>query len=124
MTYMRDMHAILERCGLNPPPFEEWHAYYSENTELWPLRKEYKLVGGILFKGHTLHVAVDPEWQNRWVTKTMLRAWRDWKNEVDLYATPPKENEKAIELCRRLGMVHKGLDETGQFEVFVKPATT
>ena len=125
MTYLRDLYAILERCGDKPPPFEEWHAYWTENAEFWPIvGKDRKLIGGVLFKGHTVHVSVAPEWQCRWLTKTMLKAYRVWTHDCDIVAHPHKSNARAIELCRRLGMRHDGTDPTGQFELFVKPATT
>lgn len=110
MSYLRDLHAVLVRCEMAPPPFDQWSAFYSDNAEMWPIldRKTAKLIGGVMFKGHTVHLAVDPMWQGRWVTKTLLRAYRAWSHDCEIHATPHKDNARAIELCRRLGLEHRG----------------
>jgi ribosomal protein S18 acetylase RimI-like enzyme len=95
---------IMVACHMDVPLREQWIAHYmGENCELWPLMKGDKLVGGILFTGHVLHIAVHPDWQGRWVTKDMLRGYRAWYHEVTLYAYPHKNNAQAIELLKRLG---------------------
>lgn len=122
MSQLEQFYDILAECGLDVPNRELWLAYYTDNTEFWPLtNKAGQLMGGILFKGHTIHVAVKPEVQGRWINKTMLKAYREWKHPVDLIAHPACENVRAIELCKRLGFTHRGC-ERGH-EIFVKEAT-
>lgn len=124
MTEMRHFYDVLVRCKLSPPPFEEWHAFYSVNTALWPIiaRDTGEMIGGVLFKGHLIHMAVVPEWQGRWLNKTVLRAYRTWTNEADVIAAIPPDNTQAITLAQRLGWKHRGVEEG--FEIYVKEKAT
>jgi GNAT superfamily N-acetyltransferase len=120
MVYMPDFYQVLVRCGMKPPPYEQWRAHYSHNSDLWPItdRDTQRLIGGLLFKGHLVHIAIEPEWQGRWISKTLLRAEREWTPQADVIAAIPPDNAKAIELVRRLGWKHRGQEEG--FEIYAK----
>lgn len=103
---MMDMPAFYDlmlECGMRPPPKDEWLERVSRNSELWPICKEGKFVGGILFVGQTIHIAVLPEWHQRWVTKSILRGFRNWQHDCPIEASPEKSNVIAIEFVKRLG---------------------
>lgn len=106
MTYLRDFYDVMGECGMDRPPWKAWHAHATDNAELWPLldRKTRKLIGGVFFKGHTVHIAVKPEWQGRWISKTLLAAYRQWTHDCEIVAHPPKGNKAAVALCERLGL--------------------
>jgi hypothetical protein len=111
MDFLRRMYDILGECGEELPPWKQWRAFATENAELWPIEGGGKMIGGILFKGHTMHVAVLPEWRGRWVKPSQLRAWRQFQHPVNLYATPT--NEESRELAVRLGFVECKPDDPG-----------
>lgn len=117
-TPLEQFYEVMIACGMKVPDYEVWARHYSENAELWPIEKEGRLIGGILFKGHMIHIAVHPEWHGRWLTKAMLRGYQQWTPECDVLAMIPKENAEAIELARRLGFVRKA--PINSFEVFIK----
>lgn len=119
--YLAPFYAIMEQAGMVPPPFRQWREALAENYALWPIEGERgsgEMVGGILFVGHTIHIAVLPEWRGRWVRPSLLRAWREWTEiKADMYATPDASNKEAIELIRRLGAKH--IRREGDHEVFI-----
>lgn len=119
---LRDFYEILGACGMQRPPWDVWYAAATDNAELWPIIRGGRMIGGVLFKGHSIHIAVLPEWQGRWVTKSMLRAWRtQYEHECDLYATPDTSNRAACELCERLGF--RLQRRLGQSSIYVKERT-
>jgi RimJ/RimL family protein N-acetyltransferase len=120
MTMMRELYDVLVRCDMSPPPFEEWSAYYSENAELWPIAKDGKFVGGVLFKGHTVHIAVHPDWQGRWLTAAMLRGYRAWTHDCEIFATPALNNAAACRLAERLGLERRGQTDCGRYAIYIK----
>lgn len=111
---------VTRNCGMYEPNREEWLRWASENAEFWPIIKRGELIGGVLFKGHTVHIAVKPEWQGRWVTKSMLRAYPLWKPQADVVAPIFKTRRQAIELAERLGF--ERLEETDHYYLYVKRA--
>jgi RimJ/RimL family protein N-acetyltransferase len=123
---LRTCYEILGECGMERPPFEEWRRTASENGEVWPIagvdKGEPLVVGFVLFKGHSIHVAVKPAWRGRWIKPSMLKAWRSkYEHECDLYATPDRFNMPARRLAERLGF---RLQYTlGQSAVYVKERT-
>lgn len=118
---MRDFYDVMQACGMNVPPIEAWLAHYSQNSELWPIMREGKMIGGVLFKGHLVHIAVRPEWHGRWITRDMLRGYRSWIHDVPIVATPPRENAQACALAERLGMKRTGVTGPGgQFIIYEK----
>jgi RimJ/RimL family protein N-acetyltransferase len=122
VTHLRDFYDVMGACGMARPEWEAWHAWATDNAELWPLTdKTGKLVGGVFFKGHTVHIAVHPDWQGKWISKTMLKAYREWTHECEIVATPPADNVAACELARRLGFKERGRT-SADYIIFVKEA--
>lgn len=121
MDYLRDFYEVMQACGIAHMPWEAWQAHASENAELWPITdKEGKLVGGVFFKGQTIHIAVHPDWHGKWISKKLLSAYRQWTHECEIVATPEVNNQPARELASRLGFKFCGLTENGRFAKYVK----
>lgn len=119
MDAMRRFHQILEATGQNPPPFEAWSARFpAGRRDLWPLCKAGQMIGGVLFLDNVAHIAVLPEWQGRWLTKGLLRAYRTWTHAVPIVAAPLRTNRPARLLARRLGF--KRITRQGEFIVYHK----
>lgn len=113
---------VMLECGMEPPPLVAWRAYVGSNSALWPIAKDGEFIGGILFIGHTIHIAVKPEWHGRWVTKSILRAFKEtWQHDVDIHAYPLVGNEEANNLVKRLGFKYKGREN--QANHYVKEPT-
>jgi RimJ/RimL family protein N-acetyltransferase len=124
VTYLRDFYDVMGACGMTRPGWEAWHAWATDNAELWPLTdKTGKLVGGVFFKGQTVHIAVHPEWQGRWISKALLRAYKTWTHECEIVAAPEVGNKPARNLAERLGFEYRGLTPNGLFAIYVKEAT-
>ena len=103
---------LMMACGIHDPIGREgWLRFYSENSELWPVIKQGEMVGGVLFKGHTVHIAIRPDWQKRWITKAMLRGYAHWKPTVDVVAPINKQRPDARRLADRLGLVLRSEDD-------------
>lgn len=118
---LRQCYDIMLECGQKAPPFDEWAAHATDNAEVWPINRGAEMVGFVMFKGHTIHVSVRPAWQGRWVTKEMVRAWReDYPHACDLYATPDTDNLRARALAARLGFRLKTI--VGNSAIYVKEA--
>lgn len=122
VDHLRAFYDVMVSCGLTVPPWEAWKAHASENAELWPIIKGGELVGGIFFKGQTIHIAVRPDWQGRWITPTILRAFRQWQHECEIVATPPQDNKAACALAERVGFKFRAPHR--QFRVYAKEPTT
>lgn len=119
---MREFYDVMVACGMNVPPIEAWLAHYSLETELWPITdSEGRMFGGILFKNHMVHIAVRPEYHGRWVSPKLLRAYRAWTHDCDIFATPHQDNRRAIEFAKRLGFQESG--SHGEFIILKKEAT-
>lgn len=103
MDYLRDFYEIIGECGQARPPYEVWREWATDNADFWPIGAGAKLIGGVLFKGHTVHIAVLPQWQKRWIKPSHLRAWRQFPHTVDLYATPLASNVAACRMAEALG---------------------
>lgn len=108
---LRAFYEIIGATGAPRPSWEVWKEHASDNAELWPIQREGKMIGGVLFKGHTVHIAILPEWHGRWITKAMLRAWRQFDHGVNLYATPTSDSARV--LAERLGFVLCKDDDPG-----------
>lgn len=123
---LRACYELMGECGLKRPPWAQWREHASENAEVWPIgggAKNAELVGFILFKEHTIHIAVKPQWHGRWVRPSMFKAWRDtYAHACDLYATPDANNAPAIALCERLGFrrTDENIGQPDNSIVFVK----
>lgn len=103
MDFLREFYDIIGECGIPRPPYEAWRAWATDNAELWPVCHQEKMVGGVLWKGSTVHIAVRPGWHGRWVRPSHMRAWRAWNHQTTLYATPSDDNAEACALAKRLG---------------------
>jgi RimJ/RimL family protein N-acetyltransferase len=121
LTYLRDFYDVMGACGMARPEWEAWHAWATDNAELWPLTdKAGKLVGGVFFKGHTVHIAVHPDWQGKWINKAMLRGYKAWTHECEIHAAPEVGNKPARNLAERLGFKFRGLTDDGLFAKYAK----
>jgi GNAT superfamily N-acetyltransferase len=104
MDYLREFYDIMGKCDMPRPPYAEWRAWATDNAEVWPINGGGKMIGAVLFKGHTIHIAVLPEWRGRWIKPSMLKAWRnEYPHAADLFALPHDDNREACELAERLG---------------------
>jgi RimJ/RimL family protein N-acetyltransferase len=136
-SFLRCFYDIMVECGMGPPPLEQWLELATNNAELWPIMAPLPegaasqpgmppgrlMIGGVIFKGHTVHIAVRPEWRGRWIRPSMLKAWRTrYEHHCDLYATPDASNKAACELAERLGFRRQG--SAGQSVIYVKERTT
>lgn len=124
---LRSCYDILADAGMSRPPYQEWRNHALDNAEVWPIRVHngdtMEMVGFVLFKGQSVHIAVKREWHGRWIRPSMLKAWRKhYQHDCDLYATPDTENRAACELAERLGFrLQKTL---GKSSIYVKERTT
>lgn len=121
LPYLREFYEVMGDCGMQRPTWEMFCAHAADNAELWPLVKGGKVVGGVFFKGHTIHIAVKPEWQGRWLTKRLRRAWDTYTHECELFAHPHTTNKAACALAERLGFKFRRHD--GEFSIYSKEAT-
>lgn len=122
MTYLRDFYEVMGECGMTRPPWQTWHAHATDNAELWPLMdKDRKLIGGVFFKGHTVHIAVKPEWQGRWISKALLKAYRTWTHPIPIFAPIKPDNTKAVQLATRLGFRFSAKE--AEHDIYVKEPT-
>lgn len=120
MTYLRDFYEVLGECGMDRPPWPEWEAWATDNAELWPLRDGDRFIGGVFFKGHTVHIAVKPEYQRRWITKRILKAFRSWTHECEIVANPAVDNIAARKLAGGLGFKYHGTSPGRKFAIYIK----
>lgn len=110
---------IMVRAKLDPPPWEKWQPYASAaDADLWPICRHGLMIGGVFFKAGTIHVAVAPGWEKRWVTPSILKAWRNIGHPVPLVGHIRADNHVAIELAKRLGFKFKA--DAGLFHFYVK----
>lgn len=121
---LRQFYEVMVACGMTVPPWQAWQAWAGDNAELWPLTDTTgKLVGGVFFKGQTVHIAVHPDWHGRWISKRLLKAYRQWQHECEIVATPEVGNTAARTLAQRLGFEYRGLTDNGLFAIYVKKET-
>jgi len=110
---------IMVEAGIQPRQSrEDWLKFFSEDSELWPIVKGGEMVGGVLFRSNTVHIAIKPEWQKKWVTPSMMRAYPHWKPLIDVIAPIQKGNEASARLAKRLGF--ELLEEQAEYLISVK----
>lgn len=97
---------------------EEWLAFFSEDSELWPIQKSGEMVGGVLFRSDTVHIVIRPDWHKRWATKEMMRGYKAWAPLIDVRAPIQKGNTDSIRLAERLGF--ELLEEQFEYLIYVK----
>ena len=117
-----DAYDIYLRSGLPVGPRDEWLEFFRD-AELWPIARDGKYVGMILIHqaptGQVLiHIGVLPEWQGRWVTKSMLKAYPHWKPQCPVYAMVGKSNRPTENLVRKLGFKYHS--DAPEHHVYVK----
>ncbi len=125
MTPLRAFHDVMVAAKMAPPPWETWRAALGENFELWPMTDQTqggKLIGGVLFVGQTIHIAIHPDYHGRWISRRLLAAYRTWTHECEIVATPPHSNRRARLLALKLGFKKKR--RQGQFTIYVKEPTS
>lgn len=99
---LTDYLEIAIESGIEVPDRDAWLRVFA-NSEIWPICRNGEAVGGVLFMANTVHIAIKPEWQKRWATKSMLRAYPTWKPECDVLAPIRKSNTDSIRLAKHLG---------------------
>lgn len=117
-----DAYDIYLRTGLPVGPRDEWLEFFRD-AELWPIARDGKYVGMILIHqaptGQVLiHIGVLPEWQGRWVTKSMLKAYPHWKPQCPVYALVERTNYSLCRTVRKLDF--KLHSEANDYLVYVK----
>lgn len=127
MDYLGRFYDICEEAGAPMGlPREQWVAKGHERmlageAEIWPIGANGEMIGGVLFFGDTIHVAVLPAWQGRWITKALRRAYDTWTHSIPIRAIVKPDNSKVIELATRLGF--KFRQDAGQYHIYVKEPT-
>jgi RimJ/RimL family protein N-acetyltransferase len=117
-----DAYDIYLRAGLPVGARDAWLEFFRD-AELWPIARDGKYIGMILIHqaptGQVLiHIGVLPEWQGRWVTKSMLKAYPHWKPQCPVYAIVQCHNTKTHILAQRLGF--KPYRGAGGHTIYVK----
>jgi GNAT superfamily N-acetyltransferase len=116
---LEQFYDLMLECGITPEEGrDEWLAFFREDHVIWDIAPKGEVIGGVLFKGCTVHIAVKPEWHKRWVTKSMLRAYPYWKPQIDVLAPIRKGNKDSIDLAEHLGL--ELLEENPTHYVYVK----
>ena len=118
---MREFYDVMVACGMNVPPIEAWLAHYSLETELWPITDSEGPCSG--------HPVQEPHGSHRRPARVprplgiakLLRAYRAWTHDCDIFATPHQDNRRAIEFAKRLGFQESG--SRGEFIILKKEST-
>ena len=118
---LRQFFDIMVAAGLNPPAWEVWSAHARDNAELWPIEKAGAMIGGVFFKGQTVHIAVRPDWHGRWISPTLRRAYDTWTHDCPITTAIRPDNQAAIALATRLGFKFKA--DQGLYHLFEKEPT-
>lgn len=105
-------------CEANYWPL--WSAQARDNSELWPIcaPNTRQFIGGIFFKGQTVHIVIKPEWHSRWVTRSILRGYREWAHPGELRALMRPDNTRAIAFAERLGFRFSA--DQGLYHLYIK----
>lgn len=111
-----DIMVATDQC--QPEYWPLWRAQARENADLWPIMRGGKMIGGVFFKGHIVHIAIHPDWHRRWATPGLMRAYATWTHDVEIVTHPLTSNTAACQLAERLGFVKRGQHK--QFTIYVK----
>ena len=119
--YLRQFFDIMVENGMCTEAYWPlWSVQARDNAELWPIcapgRSE--MIGGVIFKGQTVHIAIKPEWHSRWVTKSMRRAYDTWEHPGELRTLMRPDNARAIALASRLGF--RFAEVQGLYHLYIK----
>lgn len=118
---LRAFYDLMLLNGLQPGPYEAWRLMFAHNTEIWPIQREGQVIGGVLFRGHTVHIVVHPDWHSRWATKGMMRAVKTWAHDVPITAMIGRDNQPSIRLAEHIGFKHAS--DQGIYQQYVKEPT-
>lgn len=108
INLFRSTWAIARASGICEDEFDPWYACFKEST-LWPISRDGQHVGTLLMHGMPnepgvmLHFVVLPDWEGRWVTKSMLRAFRNWKPGVPLLTLVKQDDPARIKAAGTIG---------------------
>jgi hypothetical protein len=118
MTNLERFCDIAIESGIPIQDRDAWMRVHELNSEVWPIQKDGQMIGGVLFFGETVHIAVKPEWKKRWATREMLRAYPTWTPLIDVLAPIAKTNLDSIRLAEHLGLERSR--ETDTHYIYVK----
>lgn len=124
MNFLRRFYDISAAAGVPlAEPWEQWgpamqEAIALQKAELWPIGAHGEMVGGVLLLADTVHVAVLPEWQGRWITRALRRAYDTWTHAIPIRAIVKPDNRKVIALATRLGFTLQ--QDAGLYHIYVK----
>lgn len=129
MDHLRRFYDILVAADRQPDESPEaWcarlrEAMLQQKADLWPLSAPGQplMIGGVMFAADTVHIAVLPEWQGRWATRRLRRAYDTWTHAIPIRAPIKPDNSKAISLAKRLGF--KFQQDQGLYHLYVKEPT-
>lgn len=99
---------IARASGVCDDEFEPWLACFKAAT-LWPINHGGEQVGTLLMHGLQgepgvmLHFVILPEWEGRWVTKSMLRAFRGWRPGVPLLTLVKQDDPVRVKAAGMIG---------------------
>lgn len=111
---------IATSAGITQDAWPDWAHYFAAST-LWPIAKENKIIGFLMLHGMPddtimMHTIVAPEWEGRWVNKTILRAFRGWDCGCDVVTLVGEGKEKAAKV---VGFEDSG-KIVGSHKIFIK----
>lgn len=119
MNLLAKFHEIATKAGLPIEPWDEWSQTFTpEVTEVWPIIKGEETIGGVLFWHNTIHIAVLPEWQGKWVTKDMIKAYKTWTHTVPIVAMIKLGDSHLEKFATRFGFVRRAIDE--KYSYYIK----
>jgi GNAT superfamily N-acetyltransferase len=127
MNTLRRFYDICTEAGVPmSEPFEVWepamqHAILEQKADLWPIGAHGEMIGGAMFMADTVHLAILPAWQGRWMTKALRRAYDTWTHTVPIRAIVRPDNHKIIEFDNRLGFTFRSDD--GLYHTYIKEPT-
>jgi len=118
--YLSKAWEIAASSGITSDSWEDWSRFFAAST-FWPIGKEGEIVGFLMFHGMPdgtimMHTIVESEWLGKWVTKTMVKAFRGWDPGLDVVTLVAPEIERVVVL---IGFKDSGRVE-GDYKVFIK----
>lgn len=87
MDLLRATWEFAQETGLCTDEFEPWRECFKAAT-LWPIgSRDGKLIGTVMLHGMPdasvmMHVTVKPKFEGKWVSKSILRAFKGWRPGV------------------------------------------
>jgi len=87
----RAVWGIARESGICQDEFEPWHECFKAST-IWPIgSRSGEMIGAVMFHGMPdasimMHVVVKPEWEGKWLNKSILKAFKGWQPGVSIVA--------------------------------------